>query len=202
WVWHNRRAKDQIWSLMEAAKRMGGQLTEAQASAITKEASIIRKCWSADNLARVLGVTYDQQQALRLTTIGALNVPKRARKELRKRKDRLYQERRRRERGARSHAQSLSQTQPWKAVGLSRRTWYRHRGTDSSAGFASKEASGYPSSQTACTMVAERGVQNGSAGIGMASNDGAGAGACPRACSCRIESQDSQGPVNGRVWRH
>ena len=24
----------------------------------------------------------------------------------------------------------------------------------------------------------------------------------PRACSCRIESQDSQGPVNGRVWRH
>ena len=23
-----------------------------------------------------------------------------------------------------------------------------------------------------------------------------------RACSCRIESQDSQGPVNGRVWRH
>jgi hypothetical protein len=24
----------------------------------------------------------------------------------------------------------------------------------------------------------------------------------PRACSGRIESQDSQGPVNGRVWRH
>jgi putative tryptophan/tyrosine transport system substrate-binding protein len=23
-----------------------------------------------------------------------------------------------------------------------------------------------------------------------------------RACSGRIESQDSQGPVNGRVWRH
>jgi hypothetical protein len=36
WVWHNRNAKDQIWPVMEAAKRMGGKLTEAEASAITK----------------------------------------------------------------------------------------------------------------------------------------------------------------------
>jgi hypothetical protein len=51
WLWHCK-AEDQIWALMEAAKSMGGKITEAQASAITEEASIIRKCWSADNLAR------------------------------------------------------------------------------------------------------------------------------------------------------
>src|SRR5262249_49814767 len=38
---------------------------------------------------------------------------------------------------ARSHSQSLSQTRPWEAENMSRRTWYRRRtgtvGTDSSA---------------------------------------------------------------------
>jgi hypothetical protein len=92
WVWHNRRAKDQIWSVMECAKSMGGKITEAGASAITEEASITRKHLSADNLARFLGVTYEQRQALRLTTIGSVNVKKRARKELRKRADKLAKE--------------------------------------------------------------------------------------------------------------
>jgi hypothetical protein len=58
WVWHNRRAKDQIWSVMECAKNMGGEITEAEASAITEEASITRKHLTADNLAQFLGVTY------------------------------------------------------------------------------------------------------------------------------------------------
>jgi hypothetical protein len=31
WIWHNPSAKDQIWSLMECAKNMGGKITEAQA---------------------------------------------------------------------------------------------------------------------------------------------------------------------------
>src|SRR5262245_7045007 len=127
WVWHNRSAKDQIWSVMECAKNMGGKVTEAGASAITEEASITRKHLTADNLARFLGVTYEQRQALRLTTIGSVNVGKRARKGLRKRKDRFYQKRRRRERGARPQSESLSQTQPWSELGMSRRTWERRR---------------------------------------------------------------------------
>src|SRR5262245_60426053 len=65
WVWHNPSAKDQIWSVMECAKSMDGKITEAEASAITEEASITRNL-SADNLARFLGVTYEQRQALRL----------------------------------------------------------------------------------------------------------------------------------------
>jgi hypothetical protein len=125
WVWHNPRAIDQIWSLMECAKNMGGKITEAEASAITEEASITRKHLSADNLARFLGVTYTQRQALGLTTIGSVNVGKRARKELRKRRDRLAKEAKRRVAGMRSQSESLSATQPWRELDMSRAAWYR-----------------------------------------------------------------------------
>src|SRR5262249_55731843 len=89
WLWHNPRARDQIWSLMEKAKRMGGKITEAEASAITEEASITRRHMTADNLAKFLGVTYAHRQALGLTTIGATDVGKRARRVLRQRRDRM-----------------------------------------------------------------------------------------------------------------
>jgi hypothetical protein len=116
---------------MNAARTMGGKITEAEASAITEEASATRKHLSADSLARFLGVTYDQRQGLRLTTIGSTNVRKRARKELRKRADRLYQERKRRANGVRPRAEyeaiSLSKVKPWAAEGISRRTWERRR---------------------------------------------------------------------------
>src|SRR5262249_17511708 len=129
WVWHNQRAKDQVWSVMEAAKRMGGKIIEAEASAIIKEASDTRKHRSADDLAEFLGVTYEQRQALHLTTIGSVNVKKRARKELRKLRDRKAKERKRRASGvlARTEyeANSLSIAQPWRERGMSRATWYR-----------------------------------------------------------------------------
>ena|SRR6516164_4826256 len=178
WIWHNARAVDQIWAVMEAAKRMGGKITEAEASDLTEEASITRKHLSADNLARWLGVTYEQRQKLGLTTIGSTNVGKRARKELRKRRWRLNAERRRRGRGMRPQSQSLSRLKPWRAKDMSRAKWYRqNKGrrdseTTSSTpiflstedrpvsglaegGFASKQASQrLPSSQTATRMAA------------------------------------------------
>jgi hypothetical protein len=167
---------------MEAAKRMGGKITEAEASDLTEEASITRKHLSADNLARWLGVTYDQRQRLGLTTIGSTNVGKRARKELRKRRWKLNAERRRRERGMRPQSQSLSRLKPWAAEGISRRTWERRRlrnmtrtqnDADSSTaiflisevelasarttegGFASKQARGLSSPQTVLTPAAD-----------------------------------------------
>ena len=183
WVWHNPGAKDQVWSVMEAARRMGGKVTEAEASAITEEASITRKHLSADNLARFLGVTYAQRQDLGLTTIGSVNVKKRARKELRKRRDRMAKEQKRRALGMRPQSESLSATKPWEKLGMSRAAWYRRnkpgsRGETtlstaiflisedrpvspdggaelSERGFASKEARGLPSSQTATTMAAD-----------------------------------------------
>ena len=125
WLWFNRKATDPIWSLMEAAKRMGGQITEAEASAITEEASICRKHLSADNLARFLGVTYAQRQALGLTTIGSTNVKKAARRELRKLRARKALMAKRRAAGMRPQSESLSATQPWRELGMSRAAWYR-----------------------------------------------------------------------------
>jgi hypothetical protein len=124
WLWHCK-AKDQIWALMEAAKSMGGKITEAEASAVTEEASIIRKCWSADNLARFLGLTYVQREKLGIQTIGSIDVKKRARKEMRKRQDRLAKERKRRAAGMRPQSESLSATKPWGELGMSRAAWYR-----------------------------------------------------------------------------
>jgi hypothetical protein len=46
---------------------------------------------------------------------------------LRRQRDRAYQEQKRRERGARPQTQSLSQTRPWEAEKISRRTWERRR---------------------------------------------------------------------------
>jgi hypothetical protein len=127
WSWHNTKSTDPLWALMNCAERLGRKITEAEASAILEEASITRRRMKADNLGRFLGLNYEIREKLRITTIGAKNVPKRARRELRKRKDRLYQERKRRARGARPHSKSLSQTKPWQAINMSRRTWERHR---------------------------------------------------------------------------
>jgi hypothetical protein len=127
WVWHNRGAKDQIWSVMNCARNMGRNITEEEASAITEEASITRRHLSADNLAKFLGVTYGMRQTLGLTTIGSIDVKKRARKELRKRRARMAKEQLRRVRGMRPQSQSLSATKPWEELGMSRAKWYRNK---------------------------------------------------------------------------
>jgi hypothetical protein len=132
WHWYNPKARDPLWSLMECAKNMGGKITEVEASAITEEASIIRKCWTADNLARFLGVTYAQRQALGIRTIGSIDVKKQARRVLRQRKDRLYRERKRRANGvqARLEYEANSIAARARAEGVSRITIYRRRKQD------------------------------------------------------------------------
>jgi hypothetical protein len=131
WVWHNRKAKDQIWSVMECARNMGRKITDAESSVVTEEASFTRRHLSADNLARFLGVTFEQRQRLGLTTIGSVNVKKVARRELRRRNNRLAKEAKRRAKGMRPRAEyeanSLSATKPWETMNMSRRTWERHR---------------------------------------------------------------------------
>jgi hypothetical protein len=116
---------------MEAAKRMDGKITEAEASAIIEEAATTRKHLSADNLARWLGITYDQRQKLRLTTIGSTNVKKADRKEIRRVRDKVKRRQKRRAAGVRPRseyeANSLSRSQPWRTMGMSRAAWYRRK---------------------------------------------------------------------------
>jgi hypothetical protein len=80
WIWHLDKPEDPVGSVMECARRIGRKgMTPAEAAEIIEEASITRRHWSADNLARFLGVTYARRQALGLTTIGSIDVGKKAR---------------------------------------------------------------------------------------------------------------------------
>jgi hypothetical protein len=160
WVWHNGRSRDQIGAVIECARRMGREgFTPADAEAVVEEASRTGRHMSADNLARFLGVTYALRQRLGLTTIGSVDVGKRARKELRKRKDRLAKERRRREQGARPQSQSLSRTEPWKKRNMSRAKWYRlrmHKTARSETSPSTAEASETTSSTADSLCTADR----------------------------------------------
>jgi len=93
----------------------------------------------ADECARRLRVSFDERRRLCLTTIGSYDVNKRERarrnKARKRKRDRERARRKRAARGARSREEylsgSLSATQPWKAEGVSRRTWERRRARQS-----------------------------------------------------------------------
>src|SRR5262249_60582591 len=125
WVHNNPRAKDQVWSVMEAARRMGGQITEAEAEAVIEDASVIDKPKSADEVARFLRVTYAERQTLHLTAIGSIDVSRRGRKLLRKRRGKGAKGRRRRAIGKRPPTGTRTATPPWRTNGMSRTRGYR-----------------------------------------------------------------------------
>jgi hypothetical protein len=135
WCWHNgQNGRDPTGALKLAAKRMGGDLTEADAETILERAHAMRQHRTADRLARFLGVTDRQRTAAGITTIGSIDVDRKQRNRRRRERQRMNRERRRRARGARPRAEyleanSLTRTKPWEAKGISRRTWYRRRGT-------------------------------------------------------------------------
>lgn len=80
---------------------------------------------SADAAGRLLRVTAVERQAAGITTIGAVDQPKRSRT---KRRKMLSLERKRKARlahGARPHKDSRERQAPWLRAGISRATWYR-----------------------------------------------------------------------------
>jgi hypothetical protein len=83
----------------------------------------------ADTLAKRFNVTDAERSRMGFTTIGAVDLSKEQRKERRKAKARSRNVRRRRSAGAKPRAEyeanSLAQTKPWEAVGMTQRTWYR-----------------------------------------------------------------------------
>ena len=132
WVWDNARTKDQVWAVMECARRMGRKgFTQAEAEAVIQEAEATPKARKADDLARYLRLDYDTRQALGITMIGAYDADKRERRRRRRERDRQAKERRRREKGARTRAEyeakSISKAKPWVTEGISRKTWYKRQ---------------------------------------------------------------------------
>ena len=116
WSWHNRDSRDNAGALVLAAERMGGTLSGDEAVKALDQADDMPQHRSADRLARFLGVTFPQRQVLGIKTIGAIDLNRRARLFLRRRKRRADFE-----------ANSLSRTKPWEQAGMSRATWYRKR---------------------------------------------------------------------------
>jgi hypothetical protein len=87
--------------------------------------------WRADKLAQRLSLTDAERRRLRITTIGAIDKTKAERQLERKDRKREAARARRRAGGAwprtAYEASSVARMQPWLAMGISRRTWYRGR---------------------------------------------------------------------------
>jgi hypothetical protein len=129
WLWHNKRnTKDPVGALMEAATRMGGNITEEQAEEIIQEAATTRQCRSADALARFLRLTYAKRVFYAVKTIGSIDVNKRQRARRRKEQARVAAQNRRKVRGARPQSESARRKRPWKQDGVGRSTYYNAKG--------------------------------------------------------------------------
>lgn len=89
--------------------------------------------WRADTLAHRLRLTVDERTRLGIKTIGAIDQTAAERAECRRLKKQHAKEALRRSNGAIPRGEYLASStqhqQPWQALGISRRTWYRRRGT-------------------------------------------------------------------------
>ncbi|WP_431321656.1 hypothetical protein [Rhizobium sp. YTU87027] len=96
-----------------------------------------KRMLGADAVAKMLFVTLAERNALSLKTIGACDTSSADRQKLaresKRNRDRKRQEQKRRLEGrvprASYQAASTDHLRPWEAEGVSRRTWYRRRGT-------------------------------------------------------------------------
>ena len=130
WWWHRPLSADDdpVGAVIEAARRIGRpDLSENEAKQVIADAERFSPIYNADKLGAHLRLDDATRTRIGVRTIGAWDVSKRQRTLRRKRRASARQARHRRKRGARPHSQSLSQTRPWDAEGISRRTWERRR---------------------------------------------------------------------------
>ena len=89
--------------------------------------------WKADTLAARLRLTAAERARHSIRTIGAIDESAADRAEARRIKKQMGKQEARRTAGAiprgEFEAASTQRQQPWQALGISRRTWYRRRGT-------------------------------------------------------------------------
>lgn len=85
--------------------------------------------WTADGLATRVGLDAATRTTLMITTIGSYDTSKDERVESRRQRDKEGHQTRRRKAGAVSRAEyetgSAARAEPWRAMGMSRRSWYR-----------------------------------------------------------------------------
>jgi hypothetical protein len=98
---------------------------------IMQRAAADTRCWSADELAEELGLTFELRMALGVTTIGAIDYDKAKREGRRAANSQKRSEGRRRKQGAKPRAEyeakSAARSKPWRALGISESTYYRRK---------------------------------------------------------------------------
>jgi hypothetical protein len=106
-------------------------LTIAERKVIVGDALSCPMRWKADALAWRLRLTAADRATLGITTIGAIDENKAARKKRRKAQARKRMAKLRRKQGGKSRnvyeEQSLEHVTPWAYEGISRATWYRRK---------------------------------------------------------------------------
>ena len=128
--------------LRDAPRRMGRWLDrwcpwldDASHEHMLSDALTVQLRYRADKLAWKLRVTAAEREELKLRTIGAIDQTKAERAAIAKAKHRERDIARRRAKGVKPRAEYLAtikqQPKPWEAAGMSRRSWYRARGTTS-----------------------------------------------------------------------
>lgn len=116
-------------------ERFAPWIPEDDLDEIVELATMSPTLYSADTIARAVGLDIETRDFLKLTTIGAYDfdakardkrrVTRRAERQRQKRAERQCQKRA--EQGATPRAECISQQKPWLAEGISRRTWYRRQ---------------------------------------------------------------------------
>ncbi len=108
----------------------------AEAKALLLETINKPRRWRADKLAWRMRLTHADRATLKITTIGSVDKPKSERWHERQERAKQVKEQRRREQGAKRRADYLaavSHGRPWKALGISRATWFRRRARETAA---------------------------------------------------------------------
>jgi hypothetical protein len=122
---------DRATNVINWLTRWAPWMSQYEMDALSSKAIERNIKWKADTLGKRLRLTDRDRCVLRITTIGAIDCDKFARKDRRKQAKRAHNEHVRRAEGiiprASYEANSLSRQKPWEAEGISRRTWYRRR---------------------------------------------------------------------------
>jgi hypothetical protein len=132
WAWHNLHSKHQHDGLRAFGLRLGVILTEAEIEATLRyvQRRELRK-FNASTLGKHLRLTDHERTLLRITTIEAHNVTPAERHHIRRAMKTIKERERRRAQGVKPRLayeqNSLTRTKPWKAEGISRKTWERRR---------------------------------------------------------------------------
>jgi hypothetical protein len=108
------------------ARHLCPWMTEDALEALTERVLAHPRRWTADALGKRLRLSDAERTALGVTTIGAYDVPKAERLARRRELNHAAKTAKRRAAGARPRVESAARTRPWAALGMSRRTWYRH----------------------------------------------------------------------------